>query len=126
MPASQALNDENIRQLGLLIQRVFAAFGHGEQHQDIEWVFDGKDFALVQARPVTVLPRYTLDGLKNQPDLWSNANLRDAQPMVQSTLNWSLLMYLVLETDMPGYQVPPGLKGVRLYQGRVYMNFSIV
>ncbi|KJS14889.1 MAG: pyruvate phosphate dikinase [Peptococcaceae bacterium BRH_c4b] len=125
-PAGQVLSDENIRRLGLLIQRVFDSLGCGEQHQDIEWVFDGKDFALVQARPVTALPRYTFDELKNQPDIWSNANLKDAQPMVQSTLNWSLLNYLVLGIDMPGYQGLPGLKGIRLYQGRAYWNLSII
>nr|WP_245561139.1 PEP/pyruvate-binding domain-containing protein [Desulfoscipio gibsoniae] len=125
-PVSQVLNDENIRKLGLLIQRVFDSLGCSEQHQDIEWVFDGKDFALVQARPVTVLPRYTFDGLKNQPDIWSNANFRDAAPMVQSTLNWSLLQYLIAGLDIPGYQAPPGLKGYRLYQGRLYFNMSII
>lgn len=87
--ASQVLTDEGIRKLGLLILRVFDTLGCGEQHQNIELVFDGKDFALVQARPVTALSRYTLQGLKNQPDLWSNANLKDVMPMVQSTLTTS-------------------------------------
>ena len=77
--------------MGLLIQRVFEALGCGEQHQDIEWVFDGSEFILVQARPVTLLPRYTLAGVKNQLNIWSNANFRDAVPMVQSTLNWGLM-----------------------------------
>ena len=127
-PSSQALSDENIRKLGLLIQRVFDALGSGEQHQDIEWVFDGKDFSLVQARPVTALPRYTFDELKNQPDIWSNANFKDTMPMVQSTLNWSLTKYIVLgQTEiMGGYHTPPGLKSIRLYQGRQYFNLSII
>ncbi len=125
-PAGQVLSDENIYKLGLLIQRVYDALGCGEQHQDIEWTFDGKEFVLVQARPVTALPRYTFDELKKQPDIWSNANVKDAQPMVQSTLNWSLLNYLVLGIDMPIYQGPPGLKGYKLYQGRVYWNLSII
>lgn len=124
-PASQVLSDENIRKLGLLIQRVFDALGCGEQHQDIEWVFDGKDFALVQARPVTALPRYTFDELKNQRDIWSNANLKDAFPMVQSTLNWSIMKYLAVRAgDMSGYQAPPGIKVTRLYQGRAYWNLQ--
>ncbi len=128
---SQVLTDENIRKLGLLSQRVFEALGCGEQHQDIEWVFNGKDFALVQARPVTALPRYTLEGIKNQPDIWSNANFRDAIPMVQSTLNWSFLKQGINAIlDIPpkamGYQVPPGMQYVRLYQGRAYLNLSII
>lgn len=126
-PAGQVLGEKNILRLGLLIQRVFEALGGGEQHQDIEWVFDGKDFALVQARPVTVLPRYTFTELKNQPDIWSNANLKDGQPMVQSTLNWSLLRYLFVGIkDLVGYQAPPGIKITRLYQGRLYWNTSYI
>ncbi len=129
--AGQVLSDENIRKLGLLIQRVFDALVCGEEHQDIEWVFDGKDFALVQARPVTVLPRYTLDGFKNQPDIWTNMNLREVMPMVQSTLNWSLkkpLLNTVFSAPFRtmGYQIPPGLQAVRLYQGRAYLNGSIL
>ena len=129
-PESQALTDENICKLGLLIQRVYEALGCGEEHQDIEWVFNGSEFILVQARPVTVLPRYTLDGIKNQPDIWSNANFRDALPMVQSTLNWSLMKQgLILLLYAPfkaiGYQIPPGLRIIKLYQGRAYLNLSI-
>ncbi len=125
LAAGQVLSDENIRRLGLMIQRVFDALGRGEQHQDIEWVFDGKDFALVQARPVTALPRYTFDELKNQPDFWSNANFKDAFPMVMSTLNWNLWNYLIAGTDQIP-KTPAGIKGIKLYQGRAYWNLSIV
>ncbi len=122
--ASQALSDGNIRKLSLLIQRVFDSLGRGEQHQDIEWVFDGEDIALVQARPVTVLPRYTYDEIKNQPDIWSNANFRETMPMVQSTLNWSLTKQLwTMSVEL--LEGPPGLRFIRLYQGRAYMNLSI-
>ncbi len=125
LAAGQVLSDDNIRRLGLLIQRAFDTLGRGEQHQDIEWVFDGKDFALVQARPVTARPRYTFDELKSQPDFWSNANLKDAFPMVMSTLNWSLWNYLMAGTkQIP--KIPAGLKIQRLYQGRAYWNLSLV
>ncbi len=130
LPAGQVLSDENIRRLGMLIQRVFDALGGGEQHQDVEWVFDGKDFALVQARPVTALPRYTFDGIKNQPDIWSNANIRDAGPMVQSTLCWSFFKlsekFRDNMNDVLGYQVLPGLRYIRLFQGRGYLNISML
>jgi len=127
--AGQVLSDENIRRLGMLIQRVFDALGSGEQHQDVEWVFDGKDFLLVQARPVTALPRYTFNEIKNQPDIWSNANIRDAAPMVQSTLNWSFFRlsekFRDNTNDGLDYKIPPGLRYIRLYQGRAYLNMSM-
>ncbi|SFG93266.1 pyruvate, water dikinase [Desulfotomaculum arcticum] len=125
----QVLADKDIHKLNLLILRVYDALGGGEQHQDIEWVFDGRDFSLVQARPVTALPRYTFDEIKNQPDMWSNANLRDTMPMVQSTLNWSFLEKLwkvPLKSVMKqfGYQNLSGFRQIRLYQGRAYTNIS--
>lgn len=127
---NQVLSDENMCKLGLLIQRVYEALGCGEQHQDIEWVFDGKDFVLVQARPVTVLPKRTYDELKDQPEIWSNANFRDALPMVQSTLNWSLQKQLWAMPanslkDIGFQEGPTGLRMTRLYQGRAYFNLSM-
>ncbi|MHB8919365.1 MAG: PEP/pyruvate-binding domain-containing protein, partial [Desulfocucumaceae bacterium] len=88
--ADQVLSDGDIVKLGRLMLRVFDSLGKGHEHQDIEWVFNGNEFFLVQARPVTALPRYTYPALKGQPDIWSNANFRDAFPMVQSTLFWGI------------------------------------
>ena len=121
----QVLSDEQISRLGLLIQRIFDALGGEEQHQDIEWVFDGNEFAIVQARPVTVVARYTFDEIKNQPDIWSNANFSDTMPMVQSTLNWSMYKRFFKLSDMFANQLLPGLQGIRLYGGRAYVNLAI-
>jgi pyruvate,water dikinase len=98
----QVLSDSDIARLGLLVQRVFAALGDGVQHQDVEWVFGGGEFILVQARPVTMLQRYTSPGLKTRPEYWSNGNFRDAAPMVLSTVNWSSLKHALKEVlDAP-------------------------
>src|SRR5438876_7504605 len=49
----RVLSDEQVRELSALIVRI-------EQHyhapQDIEWCYDGTQFWIVQARPVTVSP----------------------------------------------------------------------
>ena len=121
----QVLSDEQIGRLGFLIQRIFDALGGGEQHQDVEWVFDGKEFAIVQARPVTAVPRYTFDEIRSQPDIWSRANFSDTMPMVQSTLNWSMYKRFFKLSDMFANQLLPGLQGIRLYKGRAYVNLSI-
>ncbi len=127
---TQVLTDENIRKLNLIILRVFDALGCGEQHQDIEWVFDGRNFFLVQARPATALPRYTFEEIKNQPEIWSNTNLKDTMPMVQSTLNWSLLektykVNLKSFIKQFGYPDRSGFRAARLYHGRAYFNVSM-
>ncbi len=123
----QVLSQEHIKRLSLIIQRVYDALGNGEQHQDVEWVFNGTDFILVQARPVTTLPRYTFARIKNQPDIWSNANLRDALPMVQSTLNWSRVKQSqgVDLGKLVGFPTPPGLQQMKRFWGRAYSNLSL-
>ncbi|EGW36065.1 PEP/pyruvate-binding domain-containing protein [Desulfosporosinus sp. OT] len=128
---NQVLSDAQITQLGLLMLRVYEALGQGEQHQDVEWVFDGKGFVIVQARPVTVLPRYTYREIKDQPDIWSSSGLRDSNAMVQSTLNWRIAE-LHLNTNSfelfryTGYPLLPGVQYVRLFGGRVYVNITVI
>lgn len=129
LSARQVLSDEKAEKLGLLLLRVFEAPGDCERHQDVEWVFDGRDFVLVQARPVTTLPRKTFAALKNQPDIWSNGNYRDAVPMVQSPLN-RRLMKTIIDTIHEascteiGYRLPEGLEFSRFFNGRLYCNLS--
>ena len=124
--ARQVLSDEQIGRLALIIKRVMDALGGGDQHQDIEWVFDGRDFILVQARPVTAIPRYTYAELKNQPDIWSNGNFKDASPMVQSTLNWSLLIQRPSAgLELWSYKTLPGLRNIKRLGGRLYWNLAL-
>ncbi|HBV88537.1 MAG TPA: pyruvate, phosphate dikinase [Desulfosporosinus sp.] len=125
----QVLSDEQIEKFGLLLLRVFEALGECDQHQDVEWVFDGQDFVLVQARPVTALARKTFAALKNQPDIWSNGNYRDAVPMVLSPLSRRLSIStidLILKSNYSkiGYKLPKGLQFSRFFNGRLYCNLS--
>jgi len=127
---NQVLSDSDIATLGLLVQRVFAALGDGERHQDVEWVYAGGKFILVQARPVTTLPRFTSPELRNLPEYWSNGNFRDAAPMVLSTASWSALKHALKEVldaafKVSGYPNLEGMQHGRLYQGRLYFNLSM-
>ncbi|MHB8076570.1 PEP/pyruvate-binding domain-containing protein [Desulfosporosinus fructosivorans] len=125
----QVLSDENIAKLGLLLLRVFEALGDCDQHQDVEWVYDGREFVLVQARPVTAIPRKTFSALKNQADIWSNGNYRDAVPMVLSPLNRRLAIHTIdtilkFNFTETGYPLPEGLQFSRFFNGRLYCNLS--
>jgi len=127
----QVLSDENIKRLGLVIRRVYDAMSNEDQHQDIEWVFDGRDFVLVQARPVTAKPRYTYPGLKDQPDIWTNMNLKDSIPMVLPILSWNLSQQTWMDigamglVNLVGFPMPPGLQYVKRFAGRCYWNSSL-
>lgn len=123
------LTGEEIARLGLMLLRVLDALGDGEQHQDVEWVYDGWDFTLVQARPVTALPRRTFPAIKDQPDIWSNGNYRDAIPMVQSPLNRRLSINLIdtiheASYTRIGYQLPEGFQFSKFFNGRLYANIA--
>ncbi len=125
--SQQVLKDKEIEKLGRLLLRVFDALGNSEQHQDVEWVYDGRQFVLVQARPVTTMPRKTFPALENQPDIWSNGNYRDAIPMVQSPLNRRLMKNIIdiihhMSFTELGYQLPVGIQFSRFYNGRLYCN----
>lgn len=125
--SQQVLRDKEIEKLGRLLLRVFDALGNSEKHQDVEWVYDGREFVLVQARPVTTLPRKTFPVLKNQPDIWSNGNYRDAVPMVQSPLNRRLMKNIIDTIHYTSftrldYQLPDGIQFSRFYNGRLYCN----
>jgi len=124
------LNDRQITQLGFLTLRAFEALGGGLINQDVEWAFDGNKFFLVQARPVTSLPEPTFRGITGQPTIWSNGNIKDVMPMVLTTVTWSYCSGLNLLVKPPlkmaGYEVPDEINFVKLYQGRIYFNFSAI
>ncbi len=120
-----------VERLALLAQRVQDALGEGHLPQDIEWAYTGYDFVLLQARPVTALPWATFPALAGQALIWSNANMKDAYPGVQSPFSWWLnsatheVMLRQLCT-WTAYNVPEGLTWSRLWQGRLYLNLSAI
>jgi pyruvate,water dikinase len=125
----QVLSDKSIEKLGLLIMRVFESLGDCEEHQDVEWAFDGQDFILLQARPVTVLPTYTFEALKNKTQVWSNGNYRDAVPMVISPIHRRVMKNIIdtiqyTSFSEPGYHIPEGFQFSRFFKGRLYCNMS--
>jgi len=125
----QVLDDSRITELGLLTLRVYEALGSGIVHQDMEWAFDGNRFFVLQARPVTNLREPSFPEIAGQPVIWSNANLKDVMPQVQSTITWNLASCMLprmmsASLQSAGYHVPPGINWVRLYKGRGYFNLS--
>lgn len=127
--ATPVLTDHQALTLARLTDRVHWAFADDQGPQDIEWAHDGERFWLVQARPVTRLPRVTFPGAEGLPIIWSNANLKDAVAGVQSTLSWSYIKYVIsyaLHSGLPiaGYSVPEGLEVVRRFGGRAYFDLT--
>ena len=126
----RVLDGEQQQRLSILVSRVFSALGDLEQHVDIEWALKDDQFYLLQSRPVTVLPRYTEDGIQDQADIWSNANFRDAVPMVIPYLQRDYMMRNLNQTILApfkdiGYAVKPGLAVAKYIRGRAYFNTGL-
>ncbi len=124
------LNEAQQKQLASLCDRVFHALGNGERHQDIEWAFDGEQFILLQARPVTAMKKVVCAEISNQPEIWSNGNFRDAIPMVQSHLGAEFcdqLINEVLHCNLNQfYKIDPALRFSRQFEGRFYCHASLL
>ncbi|HYF93897.1 MAG TPA: PEP/pyruvate-binding domain-containing protein [Symbiobacteriaceae bacterium] len=118
-----------LEELCRVVRRIQDTLGDGVQPQDVEWCHDGWNLVVTQARPVTALPEATFPALAGQATIWSNANLKDALPGVQSPLGWwfnSLTVEVLLRQIFwrSGYDLPEGLTWSRLHNGRAYMNLS--
>jgi pyruvate,water dikinase len=106
-----------------LVDRAHWALGEGREPQDVEWAYDGEHLWLLQARPVTSLPRYGWPRTATLPRHWSTANLKDSLPGVPCELSWSTLTDIVPEALYAAqkavqYPIPPGMEVVRRFQGR--------
>jgi len=123
------LDDERIWELTRLVIRVHWALGDGDRAQDIEWAWDRGIFWLLQARPVTRVPRRTFPGVPASTITWSNANVRDSFPLPLSTMTWSLLDVAVQDVvyaslRVVGYPMPRGMEVLRRHGGRPYLDLD--
>jgi len=129
--AASGLADARVVELAHLVRETVFALDYGAPWFDIEWVWDGERFHLVQARPVTARPWHTYPALAGQPALWSNGNTRDALPHVLNACDWAFLrraVNLLLEHGwrLAGYPLLPGAQRAALFQGRVYLNATFI
>ena len=116
-------------ELAYQAKRVQWALGEGQDPQDIEWAYDGDRLWLVQARPVTVVPRAGWPETARMPRYWSTANLKDNQPDGWCELSWSMLDEIVGDAlfstlKWVRYPLPPGIEVVRRFHGRGFFDIT--
>lgn len=117
--------------LGRLVWNAAIALDFSNPYFDLEWVWDGKRFWLVQARPVTARGRHTYPSLLSQPDIWSRGNTCEVTPYPLSVYDWfnsRRLINLMLERApaLAGYPLLPGIQRAGLFNGRLYLNLSLL
>jgi phosphohistidine swiveling domain-containing protein len=125
----RVLTTDQYGRLARLGVRIEWALAEGQAPQDVEWAFDGQQFWVVQARPITNLPRPTVRLTSTQSALWTNGNLKDAIAGAPTTSSWSFIgPYLNGILFAPftriGYPVPNGMDVVRRFDGRAYLDLA--
>ncbi|MGE4266825.1 MAG: PEP/pyruvate-binding domain-containing protein [Deferribacterales bacterium] len=128
---SFVLNREQVLELSGIVSKIFSRIGGSAVHQDIEWVLSVGRFYIVQTRPVTAMNRYSYPEITAQPAMWSNANLRDSLPMVQTPMNWSTCStsidtILNAQIECTGYKPDKSTRKTKLINGRAYFDVSVL
>jgi pyruvate,water dikinase len=117
--------------LATLVRDVAFAVDYTAPYCDVEWVYDGTTFWIVQARPITARARYTYPALAGQPRLWSRGNSRDVVPDPLTAMDWSVSQPVINRIVMPtyvlsGYETLPGVRRAALRRGRLYFESSLM
>lgn len=129
--ARSVLSPDQAVALGHLARDAAAALDFTRPFYDVEWVWDGGRFWIVQARPVTARGRHTYDALRSQPALWSRGNTREVVPDPLSPMDWDSSRALAngmlsVGWRLSGYDMLPGVQRVGLFHGRLYLEASIM
>lgn len=132
-PAGDAvvLNDRQAVELAALMRDAAQALNYADPAFDMEWVYDGARFWLVQARPVTARVWRAYDGLAGQQAIWTNGNTRDVVPHVMGAMDWITwrrVADIMLERGyrLAGFPLLPGVRRTALIRGRLYLNAAFL
>lgn len=98
---------------------------------DLEWVWDGDRFWLTQIRPVTRRPRHTYEPLRDQAAIWTRGNTCEVMPEPLQPMDWNFSRrgcndLLEQGWILAGYPLLPGVQRAGLFDGRLYLEASIM
>lgn len=125
------LNPEQVVEMGLVARDTAYALDYACPRYDIEWVWDGSRFWVVQARPVTAVGHHTYAVLKQQPIYWSRGNTREVLPDPLPALDWGIYRMMVNRMltrgyELGGYSILAGVQRAGLFHGRLFLNTSVM
>ena len=129
--AQPVLSDAQAEALGEIARDAARALDYAGAGHDLEWAWDGRQFWILQARPITATARYTYPALRSQPSYWSRGNTREVLPEAMSALEWDsgrVMAQRMLSSgfELSGYAPLPGVRLAALFQGRVYLDASVI
>lgn len=130
LAARAVLDAQQVTALAGLVLEAASVLDYAASGYDVEWVWDGERFWIVQARPVTRSARHTYPALRSQPTYWSRMNSREVAPEPLSALEWSAMRsvlhrMMVCTLQLAGYRALDGAERVALRHGRFYIDTSV-
>lgn len=129
--ASDVLTTGQAEALAALLRDAAVALDFVAPFYDLEWVWDGTDFWLTQARRVTRRPHNTYPALRNAPAIWTRGNTCEVMPAPLSPMDWAFSRRGVNDLLEPGWRLAghtllPGAQRAGLFDGRLYLEASIL
>ncbi|MCG2576481.1 PEP-utilizing enzyme [Dechloromonas sp. XY25] len=127
----RVLDDAQAEALAALLRDAALACDFVAPFYDLEWVWDGGQFWLTQARPVTRRPHHTYPALAAQPAIWTRGNTCEVMPVALQAMDWNFSRrgcndLLEQGWKLAGYPVLPGVQRAGLFDGRLYLEASIM
>lgn len=124
-------NCEQAEALAALLRDAAVACDFVAPFYDLEWVWDGEQFWLTQARPVTRRPHYTYAGLRAQPPIWTRGNTGEIMPEPLQAMDWNFSRrgcndLLEQGWKLTGYPLLPGVQRAGLVDGRLYLEAALL
>jgi len=119
------LSDGELFEVAAVTTRIERIF---QRPVDVEWAIDREGLWALQARPITAV-QARMDPT-NEESEWSRANFKETMPELPSPMGLSFLQhfmdaYIVAHYRRLGCRIPPGLRSVRIYAGRPYLNVTL-
>jgi phosphohistidine swiveling domain-containing protein len=126
-PAAALLSAAQVDALAALLTRIEALYG---APQDVEWCYDGRDFWIVQSRPVTAARKLEVRSENALPDVeWTRANLAEVLPDQVSPQALDLYERILEDGERAFFgrmMAPRSELGpiVKSFRGRLYFNLA--
>jgi pyruvate,water dikinase len=119
------LGDRQLFEIAALTKRIEQLF---QRPVDVEWAIDREGLWALQARPVTAVQASS--DPTNEESEWSRANFKETMPELPSPMGLSFLehfmdAYILSHYRRLGCRIPSGLRSVRIYAGRPYLNVTL-
>ena len=127
----EILSNQLATQLAQLAIEVANALDYTQAKFDIEWVYDGTQFVLVQARPITAHNLNNYAEIASQGLIWTRGNSKEILPFAVTMSEVGVMQTAVNEMlSLPhrivGRTLLPGAQRIGFFHGHAYLNASLI